>query len=503
MLAAFAVVSVWVLALDLWQVLAHARVWTGTDGVYLVDQMQYLAWIRDSSRHVLVSNLFVLRATSADYFQPLVVISGAVSALGVAPWLSLLLWKPVAVGTSFFAVRAYVHRSLPGRWARRVALVLALFFGSFTIVYGSFGVLGDLFPGFLSWGYVFGLIALAAMVGALVAYERAREGNRLRWMPALLGGLASLVHPWNGELLILLVIGSELVLRVGRGRCGRPWRLVLPAVTTTVTAAPLAYYAILGQTDVSWQLAREASKHAFSFFSIALAIAPLLLPAMIAYRGRPESFLAAATRAWPIAAFALFALSGTDLGATPLHAFQGITIPLAILAVEGIQRAGYRQLPYRMAIGTLAVALLTIPATALELSDARKLLAPSAENGNFITPDERAALDYLAHDRAPGGVLTRSYLGAVIPGWTGRHTLVGDCVWSEPHCLGSTRVAQTLFDGTLGQDAARSFVQRSGARFLLADCQASADLKKLLGPIIGSVQRFGCAAVYEIRAVRT
>ena len=42
--------------------------------------------------------------------------------------------------------------------------LLALFFGSFTIVYGSFGVIGDLFPGFLSWGYTFGLIALAAMV---------------------------------------------------------------------------------------------------------------------------------------------------------------------------------------------------------------------------------------------------------------------------------------------------------------------------------------------------
>ena len=75
----------------------NGRVWTGTDGVYIVDQMQYLAWIRDASHHVLSSNLFVLRATPHDYFQPAVVISGAITALGVAPWLSLLLWKPVAV----------------------------------------------------------------------------------------------------------------------------------------------------------------------------------------------------------------------------------------------------------------------------------------------------------------------------------------------------------------------------------------------------------------------
>ena len=59
----FAAVSMWVVAVDLWQVVVNGRVWTGTDGVYIVDQMQYLAWIRDASHHVLSSNLFVLRST--------------------------------------------------------------------------------------------------------------------------------------------------------------------------------------------------------------------------------------------------------------------------------------------------------------------------------------------------------------------------------------------------------------------------------------------------------
>src|SRR5258706_7785211 len=81
-LAAFGLVSVWVLAVDLFQVVAHGRVWTGTDGVYLVDQMQYLAWIQSASHHVLSANLFVLRGTPADYLQPAVAISGALTALG-------------------------------------------------------------------------------------------------------------------------------------------------------------------------------------------------------------------------------------------------------------------------------------------------------------------------------------------------------------------------------------------------------------------------------------
>ena len=60
-LFAFAAVSLWVVANDVWRVVFDGGVWTGTDGVYIVDQMQYLAWIKDASRHVLSSKLLVLR----------------------------------------------------------------------------------------------------------------------------------------------------------------------------------------------------------------------------------------------------------------------------------------------------------------------------------------------------------------------------------------------------------------------------------------------------------
>src|SRR5207302_4285894 len=125
MLLLFAAVSACVLALDLYQVIGHGRVWTGTDGLFIADQMQYLAWIRDASHHVLASDLFVINQTPHDYLQPAVAISGGLTALGVAPWLSLLLWKPVAVVGAFLAVRAYIHRMIQGRYAQLAALVLA------------------------------------------------------------------------------------------------------------------------------------------------------------------------------------------------------------------------------------------------------------------------------------------------------------------------------------------------------------------------------------------
>jgi hypothetical protein len=491
----FGAVSLWVVAVDLWQVVVNGRVWTGTDGLYIVDQMQYLAWVTSASHHLLASNLFVLRSTPADYFQPAVAISGGLAALGLSPTLALLVWKPVAVVGMFYAVRAYAHRSVRGRWPRLAVIVLALFFGSFTVVYGSFGVLGDLFPGFLSWGYTFGLLALAAMTYALVSYDRALKAGRVSWVPGLMGAGASLLHPWHGELLILTVIVAELFLLRPRNITLR--RLRLPALTLALTGLPLVYYLLLGRLDLSWKLAREASKHSFALWSIVLAILPLLILALFAYRKRGPGFLAAATRSWPIAALIVFIVSASGASATPLHAFQGITVPLAVLAVEAVTVVDWRRVRYhRVIIGT-ALVLLTVPATAYELYNAGKVAAPTPGNANFITRDERSAIDYLAVDRDPGGVLTRAYLGAAVPGKTGRRVLVGDCLWSEPHCHSRGRITEALFGGRLSPAVARRFVRHTGARFILADCHTRTNLYKTLRPLIVDVRRFGCATVFE------
>ena len=503
-LGAFAALSLWVLGLDLYQVIAHGLVWTGTDGVYLVDQMQYLAWIRDAAHHVLASDLFVLRPTPADYFQPAVAISGALTAVGVAPWLALLLWKPVAVVAAFYGVREYAHRSFEGTWPRRAALTLGLFFGSFTVIYGSVGVIGDLFVPFLSWGYTFGLLALAVMLFALFAYERARAravagARAIPWAPGLLGALASLLHPWQGELLILIIAGTELTLWMADRRT--TWRVALPLITVIATALPLAYYAILGRADLTWGLARVASMHSFSMPTILLALTALLLPALLAAPARRRTFLATVTRVWLVAAVMIFLLSGTDVSGAPLHAFEGITIPLSVLAIEGLQRAGFGRLRARRAIMLAGLAVVTIPATVYELHAVRQLVAPQPGNASFITSDEQRALQFLARDPNPGGVLTRFYLGAVVPAQTGRRTYVGDCPWSQPNCSARAQIAQMIFDGSIPAEAARSFVSQIGARFVLTDCQTRPGMAAVLAPMTQSVHRFGCAAVYQLRSV--
>ncbi len=496
LLGVFAAVSMWVVALDLWQVILYGQVWTGTDGFYIVDQMQYLAWIQSASHHLLSSNLFVLSSTPSDYFQPAVAISGLVAALGVAPWLALLLWKPVAVLGIFLAMRAYVYRSLEGRSARRAALTLGLLFASFSVIYGGFGIVGDMMPDWLSWGYPFGLMALGLIVVAMLQYDGARGARRLVWLPGGLGAVASTLHPWQGELMVLIILGAELVR--WRELWRDPRRLALPLVTIGLTALPLLYYLVLGHVDLSWGYARQASKHEFPFSAIAIAAAPLALVATLGYRRPPRNFLDLMTRVWPLGALLIYFLSATALSATPLHAFDGITLPLAVLAVRGVSGAGWGRLPRARLIGQIAIALGTIPANVYALGIAHTYTNPTYGNANFITRDERDALAYLNRDRHAGGVLTQFYLGEAVPARTGRHTFVGDCLWSEPKCMPRSLSTDALFDGSLSPAQAQSFVRQTGARFLLFSCVPHANLTSELAPLIISVKDFGCASVYEL-----
>jgi hypothetical protein len=502
LLAVFGALSMWVVALDLWHAVANGLVWTGTDGWYIVDQMQYLAWIQSAAHSLLVSNLFVLRPTPADYFQPAIIVSGIITALGVPAWLSLLLWKPVAVIGLFLAIRALTYHMFSGRFERGAALTLGLLFGSFSIVYGSLGIVGDMMSEFLSWGYPFALMAVALVIFGLVRYDRARAAGRADWVPGVLGGVAATLHPWQGETLILLIIFAEAI----RWRELRLWwqarqwqRLALPALTVLLTGLPLLYYLLLGHLDVSWSLARIASKHAFPWSAIAIGAAPLAIVALLGYRGRPETFLELVLRLWAPAAILIYVFSATGLSATPLHAFDGITVPLAVLAVKGVQRTRLRRVPRARLVAGVAVALGVIPANAYGISVAHNAVDPAQGNANFITHDERAALKYLAQDPVPGGVLTQFYLGETVPGRTGRRTFVGDCLWSEPNCMPRSAAADGLFQGHDTRAQARAFVKQTGARFLLASCSSEdVPLRRTLGKLIVSVTHFGCATVYEL-----
>lgn len=495
LLVALLLLAGWVVVYALWQAGTHHLIWTGSDGYFPVDQYQYLAWVRDASRHLLVSDLYVLRGTPHDYLEPLVVLAGALTALGLAPWLALLVCVPGVVVAVFAAVRAYCRRALRSPWERSAALALALFFG-------TLGVLGDEWIPFLTWGYLPAVLAIAAIAGAVVAYEGAVRTGRRPWLPGVLGLFASWLHPWQGEELAMIVVGLA-VLGVVRPAWVGGRRLALAALTLAGTLLPLAYYEILDRADAIWRLGEAAGAAPWSLGAILAPLTPLLVVAAVGWLGRPRSALEAATRLWPLAALAEYLLFQLGIGAAPLHAFGGITVPLAVLAVQGVQRVGLHRVPGYRWVGAVAVLAATVPATIHMLAAAPSYIAPRVSNA-FLTADEQRALTFLANVRGPGGVVSTQALGEMVPSETGRRTYVGDCYWSLPRCDVRMRTVGWLFSARLGAGAraagtVRRFVAGSGARFVLAPCSSSPWLGRDLAPLVVSTWRRGCVRVWTVR----
>jgi hypothetical protein len=506
------------LAAGLVHLAANGGSLSGVDGIGALDHLQYMAWIRDAGEHGLVANRFDLAHDDAVYLQPMWLLSGLAWRAGASVQLAFLLWKPICVAVLLAGCAAYVRRFVDGRGARVAALALALFFFppsaplmAWTGVGSDTGKsIGDLLgyelsPATYLWGYVQTAIAVGLMPVFLLCAERlvepAARPARLYAAGAAAAGLAvSWVHPWQG-LVLLAVVGAVALLDLVRrpaGAGGEHWgrrRLAL-AVPVLATAAPLAYFAVLSRTDTAWRAGREELGVPHYWGWLALALAPLvLLAAAGAWRGAPRSAGERMLLAWPVATLVVYALLDRSFF---FNVLSGMTIPLAVLAVRSAERlrAGLRGRAWT-GLAAAAVLALTVPGLAHAVDELREGIDGGGAP-HYLRDGEADALAYL--DRSPRGgpVLSRVYLGAAVPGFTGRRTYVGHQSWTPDF---ERRVAETeaLFGARLAPARVRALVRSTRAAFLLQDCEVRRDLRPALGPLVERVRRFGCARVYELR----
>ena len=93
----------------------------------------------------------------------------------------------------------------------------------------------------------------------------------------------------------------------------------------------------------------------------------------------------------------------------------------------------------------------------------------------------------------------------IAPGLTGRQVYLGTCQWSEPNCPAREQLVQRMFQAPgVPATVIRADVLSTGARFVLnSTCTLPGkNLTDALAPITKSIQRFGCATLYVIRAPR-
>ncbi len=507
--AAFAALGVAALAGMLVRVWSQGGVFTGADSYVAVDQLQYLAWIRQAGEHVTVGNLFDLSGGPRPFLHPGVLLAALLDRLGLGLVASFQALKLLALPVLFAGVLAYSRRFLSDRRDRLLALVVALF--SVSPVAAAFGwgewgsgkqrlqldfFAGEAWTGHYLWGYMFTAVAVGLLPLGLLAYERGRAGGSGRLLAAAAGAglLCAWLQPWQGVTFALVILGAEALSL--RGRLSRP--AVMAAVgdlaaPLLATAAPLVYYLVLSRTDEAWELAGSANEAGgWPFWIMAVGLAPLALPALLAYRLPAPDFGAIALRLWPVAALLVFY---QPAGTFPAHAVQGLTIPLAMLAALWLRsRLGARPLPLLLAAA--AVLVLVVPGLAYRVDRLRGAVNAGFQPF-FLEPSEHDALRYLEAAPEGGGVLTTVFSGQAVPAFTGLPTWLGAMSWT-PDFKERRTATDRLFSGALDEQQATRLVERSGARFLYSDCRGHPDISRLVAGVAGPPMRFGCATVYRV-----
>jgi hypothetical protein len=505
-LVAFASLSMVVFA----ALFTKGRALTGADGVLAADQLQYFTWIREASESGLIGNKFDFQPDSHVFLHPGFLFSGMIHAVtGLSVPLSFQLWKPVTVLLTFFAALAYVRRLLEDRTQRRVGLVLVLFAvmpASAAVAWTGWGgklrqysfdfISGEMWSGQYLWGYLMTGIAVFLMPLVLLGVERWRAERRPRTLAlsALGALLVCWLQPWQGGTLALIVIGVEVLRRWRTGERPDPALLAIPIAV----ALPAIYYWVLSKTDPAWGLASESNAAgsqatwAWPWWAVVLTLLPLAAPAALAYRLRAPTWQDWAVRLWPFAAVAVY-LQPT--GTFPYHAFQGLAIPLSILAVQGVVSVWPRPRPVLI---VAALALMILPGTIHKFEVAVQSVR-AAGDPYFVFPGEQRAMDALEDDPRAGGVLATAYDGHMLPFKTGREVWVGALSWT-PDWDERVRVTRRLFETGMPAAEARSFVGSTGARFIFVDCRPGLrDLHADLRPLLEAVRRYGCATLYVLK----
>ena len=513
LLAAFALSSMAALG----PLLFKGRVLTGSDGLYPPDQLQYLTWIRQAGEHWLIGNEFDFRADNRAFLHPGFLISGLVYKFtGLSLQASYLaVWKPVAVLLVFFGFRQYVRALVPAGWPARVALFLALFaVMPWSAIFKQAGaspqrmytfdfISGEMWTGQMLLGYLMTAVAVGLMPFVLLGVEKVREGGGWGLLAACsLGALTVMwLQPWQGAELLLIIVFVEL-WRLWRRRVRIDPRLL---VVLAAGAAPAVYYAVLGQVDDSWRQASEANRAGaqdlweWPFWAVALSLAPLALPAAVGLFGGAQRWQSVALRFWPLAVLIVYL---QPFGTFPYHSIQGLVLPLAILAVQGFTTRRPSWLPGGRAWWVIPVLfVLTVPGTLHKL----RLIRNNIHNvayPYYIFDGEQEALRFLEDHPAPGGVLTNTYGGVLVPPHSGRESYLGQFSWTPSWDMRAT-IAEDFFAGRLSPRSARAFIRRSGARFVFQECKGRIQPPLPIGPsfapLVQSQHDFGCARVYVLK----
>jgi hypothetical protein len=302
--------------------------------------------------------------------------------------------------------------------------------------------------------------------------------------------LISWLHPWQGATLILMI-----VFLAAWARFGRPvWPLGIVAVAALM---PIGYYWALSRVDPAWHVAAHQNSLPWPpAWTVAVALGPLLLCALWSVSPRPRAVGDRLLILWPLAALVTYAI----LPPYPFHAMNGVTLPLAVLAVRTWPRVtGFRPVRYsprRWVLAIAAIGAVCLPGmifSCLALRSALRSPTPTY----LLTSSQRRALDWLQDHGERGGVASEQDLGEAVPVFTDRPSWLANPVWTRDHRQRNDLIARILTGKLRGRTARRALLG-TGATYLLLGCDdylPPGDMP----PAARLEARFGCVRVIQLR----
>jgi hypothetical protein len=191
----------------------------------------------------------------------------------------------------------------------------------------------------------------------------------------------------------------------------------------------------------------------------------------------------------------------------PPHALTGITVPLAILATRGFDRAvRWSRAPTAVSVvvALVLLALAIVPGAIYQVNGATGytgtgVAAALDRQLVIVTDQQHDVMRFLARDHTPGGVLAPYLLSLTVPGQSGRAVYAGHQQWTQA----SYAIATDAFYSPLLRDPTgalrRAALRRSRATFVIDPCGSPAAIARALAPVTTVVARFGCLTVWQTR----
>jgi len=280
------------------------------------------------------------------------------------------------------------------------------------------------------------------------------ENKNLLW-PLLWGLVLGFVLP-SSFLIVLATLALVFIFSKKSFRLG-----FLLAILFLSFLPSFFYYQRIFQIPpwshiFAWE---RANRPAFNFWEYLAALGPtaFLFPLGI--------FAPKEKRSWAkfllilvgvVFLFVFFAADKLNLNPTRFLQFP-LYIPFAILTIFGLSRFSKKPLP--LAIFTLILLVITLPATFVSLKNQKEMYADFSEL-IYLTNELKTAFDFLAKNTSPNQtVLTLYQAGNLIPFFAGNKVYLGHLQETLNYPL-KVKLAEDFFAGKMTPTQAKEFLSQ-------------------------------------------